>query len=248
VDAVARGAEARRLIRCAAAVSAIPAHHGGLYALSDSNQHSGPGIVRPEKWAHAYEDRAGRRVIFITDEVVFGQLVREQVFAYASGIEFDSAAFDTFFPVAGLPPAEHPRPLTTQAAPGIADPAPASAAPPVNPGGRHDRDLVLEEAEPVIADPARAPSAAPLAVTSSSSAVSPLKVPRDEWLDQYLTEERQADLTKRHNGVTSATKEIHELMKHDPTVEAYAHARNIERHPIVRRLFPPSRPSKKKKG
>jgi hypothetical protein len=83
--------------------------------LSDSNQHSGPGILRPEKWAHAYEDRAGRRVIFITDEVVFGQLVREQVFAYDRSIELDSVAFDTFFPVAtvstivdkaGLPPAE----------------------------------------------------------------------------------------------------------------------------------------------
>ena len=36
----------------------------------------------------------------------------------------------------------------------IADPAPASAAPPANPGGRHDRDLVLEETEPVIVDPA----------------------------------------------------------------------------------------------
>jgi hypothetical protein len=134
----------------------IPAHHGGLYALSNSNQHSGPGILRPEKWAHAYEDRAGRRVIFITNEVVFGQFVREEVFAYASGIELDSAAFDTFFPVAGLPPAEHPRPLTTQAEPVVADPAPAgSAVPPVSPGGRPaDRDLVLEETEPVIVDPA----------------------------------------------------------------------------------------------
>jgi hypothetical protein len=87
------------------------------------------------------------------------------------------------------------------------------------------------------------------AVTSSSAVVSPPKVSREVWLDQYLTEERQKDLATRHNGVTSATKEIHELMKNDPTVEAYAHARNIERHPTVWSLFPPSRPSKlKKKG
>ena len=48
---------------------------------------------------------------------MYGRVVQEQVFAYASSIEFDSAAFDAFFPVAGLPPAEHPRPLTTQTEP-----------------------------------------------------------------------------------------------------------------------------------
>ena len=36
----------------------IPAHHGGLYALSDSNQHSGPGILRPEKGPTHTKDRA----------------------------------------------------------------------------------------------------------------------------------------------------------------------------------------------
>ena len=46
-------------------------------------------------------------MIFFIEEVVFGHRVQEQVFAYASSIELDSVAFDTFFPVAGLPPAEH---------------------------------------------------------------------------------------------------------------------------------------------
>ena len=127
----------------------IPAHHDGLRTLSDGKMHSGPGILRPEMWANAYEDRAGRRVIFFTEAaVVDGRVVQEQVFAYDTSIELDSVAFDTFFPVAGLPPAEHPRPSTTQAEPVIADPAPAaSVAPPVSPGGRPtDRDLVLEEA------------------------------------------------------------------------------------------------------
>jgi hypothetical protein len=125
-------------------VGQIPAHHGGLFAFPEGNQRSGPGILRPEMWAHAYEDRAGRRVIFITDEVVFGQLVREQVFAYASGIEFDSAAFDTFFPVAGFPPAEHqePRRETVEvdaAAPGQAHPGPAAPEPaPSSPQGESE--------------------------------------------------------------------------------------------------------------
>jgi hypothetical protein len=95
--------------------------------------------------------------------------------------------------------------------------------------------------------PAQPPALEADAAPTPDAGAGP-KVLRAEWLDRYLTEKRQADLTTRHNTVTSATKEIHELMKGDPIVEAYAHARNIERHPIVRRLFPPSRPSKKKKG
>ena len=119
--------------------------------------------------------------------------------------------------------------------------AEAEPEPPVEP-------LQSPPAEPALSPSEPTASATPPAVTSSSAVVSPPKVSREDWLDQYLTEQRQKDLTTRHNGVTSATKEIHELMKNDPTVEAYAHARNIERHPIVRKLFPPSRPSKKKKG
>jgi hypothetical protein len=92
----------------------IPARHGGLYTLSDGKVHSGPGILGPEKWAVVHKDRAGR-VIFFTEEVVFGRVVQEEVFAYDISIELDSVAFDTFFPVAtvstivdkaGLPPAE----------------------------------------------------------------------------------------------------------------------------------------------
>ena len=138
----------------------ILACHGGLYTLSDGKRYSGPGMFAPEKWFVARTDRAGR-VIFITEPVVMdGRVVQEEVFAYASSIKFDSVAFDAFFPVAGLPPAEHPRSLTTQAEPVIADPAPTSAVPPVNSGGRPtirlfsslggrptDRDLVLEEAD-----------------------------------------------------------------------------------------------------
>ena len=76
-----------------------------IAGLESSRQKSGPSYDK---------DRAGR-VIFFTEEVVFGRVVQEQVFAYDSSIELDSVVFDTFFPVAGLPPAEHPRPLTTQA-------------------------------------------------------------------------------------------------------------------------------------
>jgi hypothetical protein len=108
----------------------IPAHHDGLRTLPDGKMHSGPGILRPEMWAHAYEDRAGRRVIFITEEVADGPVVQEQVFAYDSSIELDSVAFDAVFPVAGIPPAEqHPGPSTTPAERAIADPASAAIAP-----------------------------------------------------------------------------------------------------------------------
>ena len=105
----------------------IPACHGGLYSWPDVRQRSGPGDLEPEWWAHAYV-QAGR-VIFFTEEVVFGPPVQEQVFAYASSIEFDSVAFDAFFPVADLPPAEHPKPLTTQAEPAASPPAPQPAEP-----------------------------------------------------------------------------------------------------------------------
>lgn len=128
----------------------ILACHGGLYSWPDVRQRSEPGYFKPEWWAHAYV-QAGRLMFFI-EEVMFGPPVQEHVFAYTSSIKLDSVAFDTFFPGAGLPPAEHSRPLPTQAEPAIADPAPASAAPPANPGGRHDRDLVLEETKPVIVE------------------------------------------------------------------------------------------------
>ena len=116
----------------------ILACHGGLYTLSDGKRYSGPGMFAPEKWFVARTDRAGR-VIFITEPVVFGYtVIQEEVFAYASSIKLDSVAFDAFFPVADLPPAEqrephwravevevdaaapgqaHPRPLTTPAEP-----------------------------------------------------------------------------------------------------------------------------------
>ena len=83
---------------------------------------------------------------------------------------------------------------------------------------------------------------------AAAGSVTASKVERDEWLNKYLTEERQVDLSMRHNKITSAAIDLHALMLKDPTVQAYAHARNIERHPTVRKLFPPSRPSKKKKS
>lgn len=83
----------------------------------------------------------------------------------------------------------------------------------------------------------------------AAGSVMPLKViDREEWLDKYLTKDCQVDLSNRHNKITSVAIELHAIMLKDPTVEAYAHARNIERHPMVRKLFPPSRPSKKKKS
>jgi hypothetical protein len=85
-------------------------------------------------------------------------------------------------------------------------------------------------------------------VQAAAGSVTPPKVEREEWLYKYLTEERQVDLSRRHNKITSAASELHAKMMVDPAVEAYAHARNIERHPMVRKLFPPSRPSKKKKS
>ena len=52
-----------------------------------------------KKWAHADKTGPGR-VIFFAEAVVIGRVVQEEVFAYASSIELDSAAFDAFFPVA----------------------------------------------------------------------------------------------------------------------------------------------------
>jgi len=83
---------------------------------------------------------------------------------------------------------------------------------------------------------------------AAAGSVTPLKVERADWLDKYLTEGRQVELSRRHNKITSAVIELHAIMLRDPTVEAYAHARNIERHPMVRQLFPRSRPPKKKKS
>ena len=85
-------------------------------------------------------------MIFIIEEVVFGPVVQETVFAYDIGIELDSAAFDTFFPAVraeeSMPepaPAVEPEPAPS--------PPQVEPEPPVNRGGRPtDRDLVLEEA------------------------------------------------------------------------------------------------------
>jgi hypothetical protein len=121
----------------------IPAHHGGLYT-SDGKVHSGPGILRPEKWAVVDKDRAGR-VIFFTEDLVFGRIVQEEVFAYAVSIELDSVAFDTFFPVAtvstivdkaGLepaPPTEPPRVEPEPLPPLEPEPAPPTEPPRVEP-------------------------------------------------------------------------------------------------------------------
>ena len=98
----------------------ILACHGGLYSWPNVRQRSGPGYFKPEWWAHAYVQAV--RLMFFIEEVMFGPPVQEQVFAYDSSIVLDSVAFDTFFPVADLPPAEHPKPLPTQA-----EPAPSSA-------------------------------------------------------------------------------------------------------------------------
>ena len=114
----------------------IPACHGGLFTFPDGNRIAGPEFSRQKSGPSAHKDRAGR-VIFFTEPVVLdGRVVQEEVFAYDRSIELDSVAFDTFFPVAGLPPAEqaHPRPLTTQAERGVrrprrvpqADPGPPS--------------------------------------------------------------------------------------------------------------------------
>ena len=84
-------------------------------------------------------------------------------------------------------------------------------------------------------------------LAAAGSALPPLKVEREEWLNKCLTKECQDDLAMRHDGITSVATELHTLMSKDSTVEAYARARNIERHPIVRKLFPPG-PSKKKKS
>jgi hypothetical protein len=98
---------------------------------------------------------------------------------------------------------------------------------------------------PETASPKTVSETAPPATTSTELETT-LKVSREDWLDQYLTEERQDYLSKRHNQKSSAAREIHDAMRNDPTVEPYVRARNIERHPIVRKLFPPSRRRKKK--
>ena len=79
--------------------------------------------------------------------------------------------------------------------------AEAKPEPPVEPPQSPPTEPALSPSEP-------SAGAAPLAVTSASAVVSPPKIPREDWLDQYLTKERQKDLATRHNGVTSATKEI----------------------------------------
>ena len=83
--------------------------------------------------------------------------------------------------------------------------------------------------------------------TESTAAVETPKVPRDVWLNHHLTDERQKDLVNWHYELTGAVHEIHNTMLKDPTVDAYARARNIERHPIMRRLYPSGHPSKVKK-
>ena len=93
----------------------------GYYSWPDFQLCSGPGDVKPEWWARAYVQ--ARRVIFFSEPVVMeGRVVQEELLAYAVSIDFDRAAFEVFFPVADLPPAEHSRPLPTQT-----EPAPSSA-------------------------------------------------------------------------------------------------------------------------
>jgi hypothetical protein len=98
-------------------------------------------------------------------------------------------------------------------------------------------------AEPETTPPS---SSIELETAPSSPPVEVSKVTREQWLDRYLTEERQQALLLRHNDKLPAMREIHGVMSKDPTVDAYARARNIERHPIVRKLFPPTRRRKKK--
>jgi hypothetical protein len=98
------------------------------------------------------------------------------------------------------------------------------------------------------AEPETAPSemVAPVEVSREEWPVESCTVEREEWIDRYLTEERQNDLLKRHNQKLPAVLEIHDAMVKDPTVKAYSRARNIERHPLVQKLFPRSRRKKKK--
>ena len=68
---------------------------------------SGPGDTPPVLWANAYKDPAGRdpvgRVFFTIDRVENGCLIRETMFAYTTDINFNRAAYETFFPVATGP-------------------------------------------------------------------------------------------------------------------------------------------------
>jgi hypothetical protein len=105
-----------------------------------------------------------------------------------------------------------------------------------------------QTADAVVSDGSLSVIQAAHTLAAAGSASPPFKVEREEWLNKYLTKECQNDLSMRHNGITSAATELHDLMLKDSTVEAYARARNIERHPIVRNLFPPGRSSKKKKS
>jgi hypothetical protein len=73
-------------------------------------------------------------------------------------------------------------------------------------------------------------------------------VTRVQWLNNYLTEKRQEDLLARYDTKTSAAGAIHKNMLKDKTVDAYARARNIERHPIMQSLYPDGSSPKKKKG
>jgi hypothetical protein len=144
----------------------ISARHGGLFSLSDGKAHSGPGDFKPEWWAYAHEDRAGR-VIFFLEPVVSGYtVIQEEVFAYAINIELDSVAFNTCFPITDLPPVERkllapqaievdsaalkqarPRPLATQAEPTASPPATALGKPPPKQSEREDTTAVWVAAE-----------------------------------------------------------------------------------------------------
>ena len=117
----------------------IQARHGGLLTLPDGKPHSGPGILAPEMVGRRRRRPGRAGDILHRTGGVWLRVVQEQVFAYDRSIELDSVAFDAFFPVAGLPPAEHQEPLTRRPSRGSLHPAPASAAPPV-PGGHNDRD------------------------------------------------------------------------------------------------------------
>ena len=82
----------------------IPARHGGLFTLPDgkriagletSRQKSGPSSQRPGRAGDILHRRGG----------VWAPRPRAGV-RLCSSIELDSVAFDTFFPVADLPPAD----------------------------------------------------------------------------------------------------------------------------------------------
>jgi hypothetical protein len=87
----------------------IPAYHGSLFAWPDGQRRRGPGEIKPEWWARAYQDRA-ERMMFVTEPVFWPEsgVVEEQLYAYAASIELDRTAFERCFPAATGPAATGP--------------------------------------------------------------------------------------------------------------------------------------------